>query len=91
MKSILSLIAAGALIGVLTTGRRGEAQVQPTPGPSGKAQYLEASFTPFHIDYREDVTPPLKSTESGWLPGFGLAYGYKGKNPRPPTPGSPLA
>jgi len=80
MKSILSLIAAGALIGVLTTGRRGEAQVQPNPGPSGKPQYLEASFTPFHIDYREDVTPPLKSTESGWLPGFGLVYGYKGKN-----------
>jgi hypothetical protein len=79
MKSILSLIVAGALIGMLTTGRRGEAQVKPAPGPSGKPHSFEASFTPFHIDYREDVTPPLKSTESGWLPGFGLAYGYKGK------------
>ena len=80
MKSILSLIAAGALIGVLSTGRRGEAQVKPTPSPSSKPKYLEASFTPYHIAYREDVTPPLKSTEGGWLPGFGLAYGYKGKN-----------
>jgi hypothetical protein len=80
MRSIFSLIAVGALIGVLTTGRRGEAQVKSNPGFSGKPQYLEASFTPFHIVYREDVMPPLKSTESGWLPGFGLAYGYKGKN-----------
>lgn len=80
MKFILSLIAAGTLIGMLTIGRRGEAQVKPSPGPSSKPHSFEASFTPYHIAYREDVTPPLKSTESGWLPGFGLAYGYKGKN-----------
>jgi len=33
---------------------------------------------PYHLDYREDVTPPLKSTESGLLPGFGLALGHQG-------------
>jgi hypothetical protein len=91
MKSILSLIAAGALIGMLMNASRGEAQVKPAPGPSGKPHSFEASFTPFHLDYREDVTPPLKSTESGWLPGFGLAYGYKGKNYGPPAPYARLA
>ena len=91
MKSILSLIAAGALIGMLMNASRGEAQVKPAPGPSGKPHSFEASFTPYHLAYREDVTPPLKSTESGWLPGFGLAYGYKGKNPRPHGPPAPYA
>jgi len=91
MKSILSLIAAGALIGMLMNASMGEAQVKPAPGPSGKPHSFEASFTPYHIDYREDVILPLKSTESGWLPGFGLAYGYKGKNYGPPAPYARLA
>jgi hypothetical protein len=91
MKSILSLIAAGALIGMLMNASMGQAQVKPAPGPSGKPHSFEASFTPYHIAYREDVTPPLKSTESGWLPGFGLAYGYKEKKNGSPAPYARLA
>ena len=39
---------------------------------------LEVSAVFHHFSYEEDLTPPLKSTETGWLPGLQCAYNYAG-------------
>ena len=38
---------------------------------------LEAGAGYHHFDYREDLNPPLKSTESGWLPSAYASYTYQ--------------
>ncbi|HIJ80037.1 MAG: hypothetical protein OEY01_16345 [Desulfobulbaceae bacterium] len=38
---------------------------------------FEAGINYFHFDYKEDLTPPSKSTEEEWLPGTRLVYTYK--------------
>ncbi|MDR3588890.1 MAG: hypothetical protein P4N41_04455 [Negativicutes bacterium] len=41
---------------------------------SSDIQSVEISLPRYHFDYKEDVTPPLKSTEKGWLNGFRLSF-----------------
>jgi hypothetical protein len=36
------------------------------------------AFTPLYYDYEEELTPPLKSAEYGWLPGLSVGYTYWG-------------
>jgi hypothetical protein len=38
---------------------------------------VEFGFMYYYYDYKETLPPPLKSTESGWLPGIYLSYDYK--------------
>jgi len=37
---------------------------------------FELGMTYYKFDYKEDVDPPLKSTEDGWLPGVYFGYTY---------------
>jgi len=37
---------------------------------------FEIALSYFHYDYKEDFTPPLKSTETGWVPQVRLGYSY---------------
>lgn len=39
-----------------------------------KPHELEFGLMCYHFDYKEDLEPPYKSTESGWLPGFYFDY-----------------
>jgi hypothetical protein len=39
---------------------------------------FDLSFVPLYYDYAEELTPPLKSTEYGWLPGLAVGYTYWG-------------
>lgn len=48
-------------------------------GLAAPAQSLEISVPYYRYDYKEDLTPPLKSTEKGWL--YGLRLSYKHQNP----------
>ena len=41
---------------------------------------LEFGLNYFYFDYKEDLVPPHKSTESGWLPGIYFSYDYKKKS-----------
>ncbi len=38
---------------------------------------LQFGLMYYYYDYKETLTPPEKSTESGWLPGIYLGYEYK--------------
>jgi hypothetical protein len=38
---------------------------------------LDVGLGYHYFDYREDLNPPLKSTESGWLPGISVKYAYR--------------
>jgi hypothetical protein len=44
------------------------------------SQFIEAGVGYYHFNYNEDVPAPLKSAETGWLPGFKGVYGFDGKN-----------
>jgi tetratricopeptide (TPR) repeat protein len=37
---------------------------------------FEVAVSYFRYDYKEDFTPPLKSTETGWIPQVRLGYSY---------------
>jgi tetratricopeptide (TPR) repeat protein len=37
---------------------------------------FEIALSYSHYDYKEDLTPPLKSTETGWVPQVRLGYSY---------------
>jgi tetratricopeptide (TPR) repeat protein len=37
---------------------------------------FEIAFSYSYFDYKEDVQPPLKSTETGWIPQVRLGYSY---------------
>ena len=41
---------------------------------------FELGMTYYKFDYKEDVDPPLKSTENGWLPGVYFGYTYNKKD-----------
>jgi hypothetical protein len=43
-------------------------------------QFFEGGGMYYHFDYNEDVPAPLKSSETGWLPGFRGVYGFDGKS-----------
>ncbi len=43
-------------------------------------QFLEFGLMYHYFDYKEDIDPPGKSTEKGWLPGFYLGWSYNKKN-----------
>lgn len=45
-----------------------------------KPHGFELGLMYYHFDYEEDVPPPGKSTEKGWLPGFYLGYAYNHKD-----------
>ena len=42
--------------------------------------YLDAGITYYKYDYKEKITPPLKSTEKGWLPGLYIEGAYRGED-----------
>lgn len=42
------------------------------------AHRFDLAFVPLYYSYAEDLTPPMKSTEHGWLPGVRAAYTYWG-------------
>jgi hypothetical protein len=44
------------------------------PLPSQRIQTLQGGINLYYFDYAESVAPPLKSTESGVLPGVNLSY-----------------
>jgi len=47
--------------------------------PAGTPTHrFNLAFTPLYYDYAEELTPPLKSTEYGWLPGVSVGYTYWG-------------
>jgi hypothetical protein len=37
---------------------------------------LEAGFMFYHFDYKEDLNPPNRSTEKGWVPGVYVSYAF---------------
>lgn len=39
--------------------------------------FLEMGARYFYTDYEEDIDPPQKSANSGWLPGMYLGFGYR--------------
>ncbi len=41
---------------------------------------VELGFTYFYFDYKEDLPPGFKSTETGWLPGVYGSYEYSKKS-----------
>jgi hypothetical protein len=41
---------------------------------------FDFGFMYWHQDYKEDLPAPLKSTESGWIPGIFLSYEYNKRN-----------
>ena len=41
---------------------------------------LEAGLMYYHFDYKEDLAPPNKSTEKGWVPGGYVSYAYNKPN-----------
>jgi hypothetical protein len=43
-------------------------------------QAFEFGLMYHYFDYKEDIDPPGKSTEKGWLPGFYLGWSYNKKN-----------
>ena len=43
-----------------------------------KAKTLELNWMHYHYDYKEDITPPAKSKEIGWLDGLSLMFIYRG-------------
>jgi hypothetical protein len=43
-------------------------------------QFFELSGSYYHFDYNEELPSPLKSTETAWLPGGKMVYGYEGKS-----------
>lgn len=49
-------------------------------GPSWAVgrQFVEVGLGDRWFDYKEDLTPPLKSNESGWVPSARFAYNYQG-------------
>lgn len=47
-------------------------------GRAVPAHRFSLSFVPLYYDYAEELTPPLKSAEYGWLPGFSVGYTYWG-------------
>jgi hypothetical protein len=46
--------------------------------PAAPAHRFDLAFVPLYYDYAEELPPPSKSTEYGWLPGFSAAYTYWG-------------
>jgi len=49
------------------------------PGTTGAPIHrFDLAFVPLYYDYAEKLTPPAKSTEYGWLPGFSAAYTFWG-------------
>lgn len=41
---------------------------------------IDFGFLFYKFDYEEELTPPLKSTEEAWLPGFYVGYTYQPEN-----------
>ncbi len=42
-----------------------------------KSSTLKMGFMFYHFDYKEDMVPPSKSTNEGWLPGAFISYTFK--------------
>ena len=42
--------------------------------PANPTNHFDFGFMYWYVDYKEDVPPPGKSTEKGWLPGFYLGF-----------------
>ena len=70
MKKISILVMVASLMFVsVAVGQ----EITQSAGPHN----LEFGLMCYHFDYEEDLTPPLKSTEDGWLPGIYLGYVYQ--------------
>jgi hypothetical protein len=67
------------LLLVLLAGSAGSlvASVPGTSAPVPQHRF-DLAFSPLYYDYAEELTPPLKSTEYGWLPGVAAGYTYWG-------------
>ena len=68
-----------SLLMVLTVLLGGPAPAYPggeSPGPA--THRIDLAFAPLYYDYAEELIPPSKSTEYGWLPGFSAAYTFWG-------------
>jgi hypothetical protein len=55
------------------------AMAAETTGAENTSSF-ELGVTYRHFDYKEDINPPQKSTESGWLPGVYFNYAFQKKS-----------
>ena len=46
--------------------------------PSPPSHRVDLAWVPLYYDYAEELVPPYKSTEYGWLPGLSVSYTYRG-------------
>lgn len=51
---------------------------EPEGSVDAPTHRVDLAFVTLHFDYAEELTPPMKSTEYGWLPGVRVAYTYWG-------------
>ena len=42
---------------------------EPEGSVDAPTHRVDLAFVTLHFDYAEELTPPMKSTEYGWLPG----------------------
>jgi hypothetical protein len=69
--------AQGKIIG---TPQKDDQRSQDAAADSSPPFFAEMGARFFYTDYEEDIDPPQKSTNSGWLPGVYLGFGYKKNN-----------
>ncbi len=71
-RSVMLAIAAVIFLASADASARGtNLDVSPSPF------FMELGVKFFYTDYEEDLDPPQKSTNSGWLPGMYLGFGYR--------------